>query len=306
VAASGRDAGEWRFARPDERGCTEVTSMDLLGRRDSSARSAVRCLSLAVIVFSFVAGGCASSRPEGPGTVTGTIRLDELEKPEDAGAWEAGEDRTSWEAEAYRLQPGDEIQISVLHNSDMAITTVVLPDGTVSVPVLGQMKAVEKTPGALAADIAEGLAEIIVDPKVSVLVRNLAGNQVFVLGEVRSPGVHRISGQFSVTQALASAGGATKAAKLNSVLVIRRTGPDTVTGFRVSVDKVLKNWKFAEDRILRANDIVYVPTTFIGKIDTFLSQFFAQTASPWLWYIWARRAIEWDEEAVVETPAPAY
>jgi protein involved in polysaccharide export with SLBB domain len=256
------------------------------------------------MVFSFAVGGCAASKPEVTDVATGTMRMDKLAVPEDAGVWESGEERVSWEAEAYRLQPGDEMEIRVLYNDNLSAMTRVLPDGTVSVPVLGQLVGVEKTPQELANAIAAGLSEIIVDPKVSVIVTRLAGNYVFVLGEVKAPGAHPLTGQFSVTQALAKAGGPTKTAKLNSVLVIRRTGPDTITGMRVSVDKVLKNRKFAEDKILRAYDIVYVPTTFIGHVDNFLDQFFGRTASPWLWYIWARRAIDWSSESVLETPVP--
>jgi len=264
----------------------------------------VRCLSVLVIVVSLAVGGCASSKPEVGDTGIGTIRMEKLLKPEDAGIWETGEARVSWEVEAYRLQPGDEIQVAVLYNSNLSTATSVLPDGTISVPVLGQMRAVEKTPQELADIIAQGLSEYLVDPKVSVIVTRLAGNYVFVLGEVRSPGAHPISGQFSVTQALATAGGPTKTAKLNSVLIIRRTSADTITGIRVSVDKVLKNKRFSEDRILRAHDIVYVPTTFIGHVGNFLNQFFAQTSSPWLWYIWARHAVEWKTVRELETPAP--
>ncbi len=265
---------------------------------------AVRCLSALVMVLSFAVGGCAASKPKAADVATGTIRMTELSVPEDAGVWESGEERISWEAESYRLHPGDEMEVRVLYNDNLSAVTRVLPDGTVSVPALGQMTAVDKTPQELADAIADGLSEILVNPRVSVIMTRLAGNYVFVLGEVKAPGAHPLTGQFTVTQALAKAGGPTKTAKLNSVLVIRRTGPDTITGMRVRVDKVLKSRKFSEDKILRAYDIVYVPTTFIGHVDDFLDQFFGRTASPWLWYIWARRAIDWDSGTVLETPVP--
>ncbi|UCF79330.1 MAG: polysaccharide export protein [Candidatus Eiseniibacteriota bacterium] len=281
-----------------------MSSASRRGLLFAPAGNAVKCLSVLVMVVSVAVGGCAATHRGADGTATGTLRMEDLARPEDAGVWEAGDERVSWEAEPYRLQPGDEMQVSVLYNSNLSASTRVLPDGTISVPILGQMPAVGKTPQELADVIASGLSELIVDPRVSVIVTRLAGNYVFILGEVKNPGTHPISGQYTVAQAVAAAGGATNSAKLNSVLVIRRTSPDTVTGIRVSLDKVLKNRKLSEDRILRAYDIVYVPTTFIGRVDNFLSQFFAQTSSPWLWYIWARRAIDWESGGQLETPVP--
>ncbi len=258
---------------------------------------------LATILF-LLAGGCATGGKNArPADVeTGTVRLERMEKPEEAGQWTSGEDRIGWEAEAYRLQPGDEIEIRVLYNADLWTTTTVMPDGTVAVPMNGQTLAAGKTLVQLEQEIAKGLSTYLVDPKVTVVPKNLAGNNVFVLGEVKNPGAYQITGTMTVTQALARAGGNTDAAKLNSVLVVRRTAADAVTGLRVNVSTILGNQANASDRILRAHDIVYVPKTMIGRIDTFLEQFFTKTAAPWVWYVWLRTATDWDESSVTALP----
>jgi len=264
-----------------------------------------RCLPVLVMVLSAAVGGCAAGhRRAAPPTdvETGIVRLERIEKPEQAGQWTSGVDRIGWEAEAYRLQPGDEIEIRVLYNTDLATITRVLPDGTVSVPILGQTRAAGKTLQEYEEEIARGLGEFIVDPRVTVIPRKLAGNYVFVLGEVRNPGAYEIAGTMTVTQAIARAGGSMDAGKLNSVLLVRRTAPDAITGIRVNVSKLLNNQAQAKDRIIRAYDIVYVPTTLIGKIDTFLEQFFARTAAPWLWYVWMKTATDWDENKVTTLP----
>jgi polysaccharide export outer membrane protein len=229
---------------------------------------------------------------------TGTVRLERIKRPEQAGQWESGEGRVGWETEAYRLQPGDEIEIRVLYNDDLSTTTRVLPDGSVAVPIVGQTKGAGKTLAEFQGEVARGLAELIVDPKVTVIPKKLAGNYVFVLGEVRNPGAYEITGTMTVTQAIARAGGALDFGKLNSVLVVRRTAPDALTGIRVNVSTVLANQARAKDRVIRAYDIVYVPRTLIGRIDTFLEQFFTRTSSPWLWYIWMRTAADWDKSNV--------
>ena len=265
---------------------------------------AANCLPLLVMLLSIVVGGCSTAVKVPPGTETGVVRLEKLSVPEKAGTWKAGEDRIGWEADSYRLQPGDQLEIRVLYNNDLFAQTRVLPDGTVPVPVIGQVQAADKTPNELAAEIASGLSRYLVDPKVSVILTKLAGNFVFVMGEVRAQGAYEIVGPMTVTQAIAKAGGGTNAAKLNSVLVLRRTSPDAVTGLRVNVSWLLKNRAASKDRMIRAYDIVYVPSTFIGKVDVFVEQFFSKTVSPWLWYIWARTSIDWDSSHNIQTPVP--
>lgn len=266
--------------------------------------SAARGLSLLAMLVSIVVGGCSTSVKTPPNTETGVVRLEKLAVPQKAGTWESGQDRVGWEADSYRLQPGDQLEIHVLYNNDLFTSTRVLPDGTVPAPVIGQVQATNRTPNELATAIATGLSQYIVDPKVSVILTKLAGNYIFVMGEVRVQGAYEIFGPMTVTQAIARAGGGTNAAKLNSVLVIRRTSPDAVTGMRVNVDWLLKNRVSSKDRIVRAYDIVYVPPTFIGKLDVFVEQFFSKTVSPWLWYIWARTAIDWESARNLQTPVP--
>ena len=268
------------------------------------ASCAASCLPLLVTLVSIAVGGCATARKAPPDLEMGTVRLEKLVLPEKGGIWEAGQDRVGWEADSYRLQPGDELEIHVLYNNDLFTVTSVLPDGTLSAPVIGQIEAAGKTPNEIAATIASGLSQYIVEPKVSVILRKLAGNYVFVMGEVRSQGAYEIFGPLTVTQAIARAGGPTNSAKLSSVLVIRRTSPDTVVGTRVNIDWLLKNRVSSTDRVVRAYDIIYVPTTFIGKVDVFLEQFFNKTSSPWLWYIWARSAIEWKVSTGIEASVP--
>ena len=265
----------------------------------------VRGLPAVVAILCLLAGGCAANlKQAAPPTdvETGTVRLERIEKPEQVGQWTSGQDRIGWESEAYRLQPGDEIEIRVLYNSDLSTTTKVLPDGTISVPIQGQTQAAGKTLVELEQEIARGMSANLVDPKVTVIAKRLAGNYVFVLGEVKNPGAYEISGTMTVVHALARAGGATETAKLNSVLLVRRTAADAVTGMRVNVSTLLGNQAQAKDRIVRAYDIVYVPKTLIGRIDTFLEQFFTRTAAPWVWYVWLRTAIDMSEDDVTTLP----
>lgn len=120
------------------------------------------------------------------------------------------------EAAPYRLQPGDTILVSVLEDPELDREVLILPDGRISLPVAGSMVAAGSTPAELEG-IIRGLlrANFVKPPSVTVAVRSLAPedesdlNEVFVLGEVASPGRFEYDPEkpISVLKALSLAGG---------------------------------------------------------------------------------------------------
>lgn len=119
--------------------------------------------------------------------------------------------------EPYRLQPGDTILVNVLEDPELDREVLILPDGTISLPVAGSLVAAGQTPVQLEASIRQGLRNNFVrPPSVTVSVREIATedededlNEVFVLGEVGSPGRFEYESDtpISVLQALSLAGG---------------------------------------------------------------------------------------------------
>lgn len=113
-------------------------------------------------------------------------------------------------AKDYRLGAGDVIRISVFQNPDLSLETRVSESGVISFPLLGPVKI-----GGLAASqaekvIADGLRDgnFVKQPQVSVLVMQVRGNQVSVLGQVNRPGRFPIEvADMRLTDMLANAGG---------------------------------------------------------------------------------------------------
>ncbi|MCX7704370.1 MAG: polysaccharide biosynthesis/export family protein, partial [Planctomycetota bacterium] len=76
---------------------------------------------------------------------------------------------------AFCLKPGDEIEIRVFGRGDLTLVTVIPPDGTISFPLVGQVKVADVSPQEIERRVEETLKEKeLVDPQVSVLVRNYA------------------------------------------------------------------------------------------------------------------------------------
>ncbi|MBU0515329.1 MAG: polysaccharide biosynthesis/export family protein [Proteobacteria bacterium] len=101
-------------------------------------------------------------------------------------------------------------------------------------------------------------------------------NKVYVLGEVVTPGIVTYDRSLTVSQAIAASRGHTVRARLDSVLVLRRVPGRRPTAFRVDYEDVIKNGNVMKDVTLKTNDVVYVPKSFIAKVNDFINQWFTR------------------------------
>jgi polysaccharide biosynthesis/export protein len=160
--------------------------------------------------------------------------------------------------EAYLIQPGDVLQIVVWKEQDLQTEVVVRPDGGVSFPLSGDLKAAGSTAEVLRDTLRERLSKYIPDPVVTVTVKIANGNRIYVAGKVNRPGEFPLARPTDVMQALALAGGATPFAKVNEIRVIRREGgQQTVLSFRY--DDVAMGRRLEQNILLRSGDTVVVP-----------------------------------------------
>ena len=125
-------------------------------------------------------------------------------------------------AEEYRIAPGDVLQVFVWREPDLSREIRVRTDGLVTVPLLGDLSAVNKTPKGLAAELAQLLGKFITAPNVTVTVTYSSTQRFFVLGLVAKPGEFPLLGRTTLLQALALAGGFQEYAKTEDVKVIRQ------------------------------------------------------------------------------------
>ena len=91
-------------------------------------------------------------------------------------------------AEAYRLNPGDKLEITVWHEENLKSEVVVLPDGTISFPLVGHVPAAGKTNEELVALLKERLSKFVPDPEINIRLLSADGNTIYVVGEVGHPG----------------------------------------------------------------------------------------------------------------------
>lgn len=218
--------------------------------RDEAANRLLRCLCLSVGLVWLAVGttGCATPT---------TISPPSMEGPEPPPL-------------LYRLQPGDEIEIKVLGLDDLNETVIVRPDGKISVPLLDDVAAADRTPDEVAADIARGLAGEYVRPAVTVVIRDFGNRNVYVGGEVDRAGIVPLEHRMTAGTAVIRAGGFLDTARQTNVIVVRDAGGKPVL-YSVDLKAALRGEQ--PDLRLHPHDIVFVPKSKVAELNLFFEQY---------------------------------
>jgi polysaccharide export outer membrane protein len=163
------------------------------------------------------------------------------------------------ERSPYRIQPGDVLNISVWKETDLTSDVIVRPDGGMSFPLAGDQIAEGRTVDELRRLLAEELKKFIPDPVVTVAVKQLNGNRIFVIGKVQRPGDFPYSKPLDVMQSLTLAGGATSFADVNDIRILRREDNGRMIVIPFRYDDVSRGRHLEQNVLLRSGDTVVVP-----------------------------------------------
>lgn len=169
----------------------------------------------------------------------------------------------------FVLGAGDELTVVVFRNPDMTRKVKVMPDGTFSYPFLGEIKAAGIGVTELRQKITQALSKYFVDPQVSIEITALKSRKVFVLGEVKQPGVFLLEGPTSAIEAISKAGGFTQHATSKSVVLFRQED-GRAYATKLNVDRALRKGEVAQNIALQPGDVLYIPTSFVTDVDRFM------------------------------------
>ena len=160
--------------------------------------------------------------------------------------------------EPYRVQPGDLLTVSVWKEEALQGEALVRPDGGLSFPLVGDISATGKSVAELTQEFTTRLERYIPSPVVTILVKQINGNHVYVVGKVNHPGEFPFSRPVDVMQALALAGGTTPYAALNDIVILRRENA-LLSAIRFRYGDVERGRALDQDVLLRSGDTVVVP-----------------------------------------------
>lgn len=164
-------------------------------------------------------------------------------------------------AGGYALRPGDRLQVSVWKEDTLNREVRVLPDGSISFPLVGRIQVAGVSSVEVEKRIRDGLKTYIPEAVVSVVVTATDGNSVYVLGKVLKPGpISLTSTDTTVLQVLSQAGGLDRFADADSIVVLRKPPGDTrEQTLRVRYSELLKGQALESNVVMRAGDTVMVP-----------------------------------------------
>ena len=163
----------------------------------------------------------------------------------------------------YKLNPGDVLQISVWKEEGMQQQVLVLPDGHISFPLAGHIKAAGLSPEQLQKVLHGKLKNFFADPVITVTVVQVNGNKIYVIGQVRNPGEFPANRPLDVMQALSLAGGLTTFAADSNIRVLRRDASGGQQALSFNYSEVSKGNSLASNVLLQPGDVVVVPTSGI-------------------------------------------
>ncbi len=154
------------------------------------------------------------------------------------------------------IHPGDQLNVQVYGQTTLSQTITVLPDGSITYPLVGRLQLGGLSVDSATSAIAGRLQKYIRHPYVTVAISQLGQPSVLVLGDVKTPGKYQLRSNARLTDAIAAAGGF---ADVNGDLPNARVSDPQGDVSAVSLQKLLHDGDVSLDKPLSEGDVVYVP-----------------------------------------------
>ena len=161
-------------------------------------------------------------------------------------------------ADPYRLNPGDRLHVSVWGEENLQSDVRILPDGSISIPLVGILHVSGMTLEMVTQRIRNLLEPYIPDASVTVTVTETGGNLVYVLGKVTNPGVYPLIRRTDVLQALSLAGGLARFAKEDEIRILRRVNGKPIA-IPFDFAQILRGNSLESNILLQSGDTIIVP-----------------------------------------------
>ena len=170
----------------------------------------------------------------------------------------------------YKLEFGDQFDVSFELSPEFNQTVTVQPDGYITLRGAGDVHVAGQTVPELTETLRRAFGKILNDPLISVVLKDFEKPYFIADGQVGKPGKYELRGDTTLTQAIAIAGGFQDSAKHSQVLLFRRVNSDWVSAKIINVKEMERKGNLHEDPYLYPGDMVFVPKNRLSKIKPFL------------------------------------
>jgi polysaccharide biosynthesis/export protein len=162
-------------------------------------------------------------------------------------------------AEEYMIGPDDLLAVNVWREPEISRSVVVRPDGKISLPLVGELRANGRTPAQLQDEIKGQLSNYLSNPEVTVIVQEARSQKFNILGQVEHPGSYPLSRSMTVLDAIALAGGLRDFAKSGRIYVLRVKTDGSRARLEFNYKDVIKGQSQSQNVELQSRDTVVVP-----------------------------------------------
>lgn len=169
------------------------------------------------------------------------------------------------EVKEIYLTRGDEFYIRFTHHRQFDLRTSVLENGKVSLPLIGIVEVAGITVKELTNKLQKKYEKILRHPEIIIVPRYFINQKVFLGGEIRYPGLRRLTGKQSLLQTIMAAGGPTRDANIENTYLIRIEKNKKREVFRIDLNVLMTQTQYPSI-FLKSGDIIYIPQTPLSNI----------------------------------------
>jgi len=169
-------------------------------------------------------------------------------------------------ADDYFIGTEDVVKVTVYNHPELTTSERVSGEGSITLPLIGEIKVAGLSTDLAAKKIAAGLSDgFIVDPNVSVFIVEFRSKKTIIMGQVNRPGIYMLSGNTTFLELLSLAGGLTKDAGARATIKRKSAGREREEGIlTIDLKKLIESGETSLDVTLMDGDNVY-----IGKAGVF-------------------------------------
>jgi polysaccharide export outer membrane protein len=162
-------------------------------------------------------------------------------------------------ADSYVIGVGDGLLVSVWKEPELTKNVPVRPDGMITLPLIGEMKAVGLTPNQLQDQITASLQKVMSDPQVVVVVEAVNSLSFNIMGNVFKPGFFPLVRPLTILDAIALSGGFRDFAKEKKIYILRTDAAGKQEKLHFNYKQVIKGQNIAQNVMVQPGDTIVVP-----------------------------------------------
>ncbi|AEB09186.1 polysaccharide biosynthesis/export family protein [Desulfobacca acetoxidans] len=190
------------------------------------------------------------------------------------------------------LKEGDYFDLRFIYNPELNIGVRIPSDGSVSLPMVGEVKAAGRQPEELRQQLIASYRKYIKKPDIALLVGDTTAKkihfkksyltialtkataqEVFVGGEINAPKLIKLEGRLTAIQGIMKGGGIKDSGDLSRVVILRRGYFEKPEWIQTNLAEPLKGNSILNDVELRGGDVVIVPKTGIAKLNQYVREY---------------------------------